>query len=130
MKLKELLSEDTDVVSGVIIYSKDKILLCLRTNDGEWSIPKGHVQVRETPIAGACRELYEETQIAIPESELELISFGMRKKSNGNPGLLYLYKHEAAGQYVPTLDHEHEAWGYFTIGNYPKPLDPILKGVI
>lgn len=130
MKLKELLSEDTDVVSGVIIYSKDKILLCLRTNDGDWSIPKGHVQVNETPVKGAVRELAEETKIYIPESELELVSFGMRTKSDGTPGLLYLYKHEAAGQYVPTLDHEHEAWGYFTVGNYPKPLDKILKGVI
>ena len=79
---------------------------------------------------GAVRELAEETKIYIPESELELVIFVMITKSDGTPGLLYLYKHEAAGQYVPTLDHEHEAWGYFTIGNYPKPLDKILKGVI
>ena len=130
MKLRELLSTDTDVVSGVIIYAKNKILLCLRTNDGEWSIPKGHVHVNETPVKGAVRELAEETKIYIPESELELVSFGMRTKSNGTPGLLYLYRHEGKGQYIPTLDHEHEAWGYFTIGNYPEPLDKILQGVI
>ena len=63
MKLKELLSADTDVVAGVIITVEGKILLCLRSKDGEWSIPKGHVQVSEAPVEGALRELAEETDI-------------------------------------------------------------------
>ena len=76
MKLKELLSADTDVVAGVIITVEGKILLCLRSKDGEWSIPKGHVQVSETPIQGALRELSEETDIQLHQDELELIDFG------------------------------------------------------
>ena len=67
-------------------------MLFRSTNDGEWSIPKGHVHVNETPVKGAVRELAEETKIYIPESELELVSFGMRTKSDGTfqtkaPGL-------------------------------------------
>ena len=130
MKLKDLLSADTDVVAGVIITVDNKILLCLRSKDGEWSIPKGHVQVNETPVKGALRELAEETDIYLHEGELELTDFGMRTKSDGTPGMIYLYKHDGAGQYVPKLNYEHEAWGYFAVGNYPKPLDKILQGVI
>ena len=130
MKLKDLLSEDTDIVAGVIIIVASKVLLCLRSKDGEWSIPKGHVQVNETPVKGALRELAEETDIYLHESELELANFGMRIKSDGLPGMHYLYTHNGSGQYVPKLDHEHEAWGYFAIGNYPEPLDKILQGVI
>jgi len=130
MKLKELLSADTDVVAGVIITVEGKILLCLRSKDGEWSIPKGHVQVSEAPVEGALRELAEETDIYLHEGDLELAEFGMRTKSDGTPGTIYLYKHDGAGQYIPKLNHEHEAWGYFTIGNYPEPLDKILQGVI
>ena len=130
MKLKELLSADTDVVAGVIIITDNKVLLCLRTKDGEWSIPKGHVQVGETPVQGALRELSEETDIQLHPDELELVDFGTRTKSDGTPGVLYLYKHNGAGQYVPKLDLEHDAWGYFEVGNYPEPLDKILQGVI
>ena len=130
MKLKELLSADTDVVAGVIITVEGKILLCLRSKDGSWSIPKGHVQVNETPIQGALRELSEETDIRLHQDELELVDFGMRTKSDGTLGMIYLYKHDGAGQYVPKLNLEHEAWGYFTVGNYPEPLDKILQGVI
>jgi|TARA_Y100000031_G_scaffold74160_1_gene81859 8-oxo-dGTP pyrophosphatase MutT (NUDIX family) len=130
MKLKELLSADTDVVAGVIITVDNKILLCLRSKDGSWSVPKGHVQVNETPVQGALRELSEETDIQLHQDELELVDFGMRTKSDGTPGMTYLYKHDGAGQYVPKLNLEHEAWGYFTVGNYPEPLDKILQGVI
>jgi ADP-ribose pyrophosphatase YjhB (NUDIX family) len=130
MKLKELLSADTDVVAGVIITVEGKILLCLRSKDGSWSIPKGHVQVNETPVQGALRELSEETDIQLHQDELELVDFGMRTKSDGTLGMIYLYKHDGAGQYVPKLNLEHEAWGYFTVGNYPEPLDKILQGVI
>jgi ADP-ribose pyrophosphatase YjhB (NUDIX family) len=130
MKLKELLSADTDVVAGVIITVDNKILLCLRSKDGSWSVPKGHVQVNETPVQGALRELSEETDIQLHQDELELVDFGMRTKSDGTLGMIYLYKHNGAGQYVPKLDLEHEAWGYFTVGNYPEPLDKILQGVI
>tara|TARA_Y100000310_G_scaffold151432_1_gene151029 strand:- start:1248 stop:1640 length:393 start_codon:yes stop_codon:yes gene_type:complete len=130
MKLKELLSADTDVVAGVIITVDNKILLCLRSKDGSWSVPKGHVQVNETPVQGALRELSEETNIQLHQDELELVDFGMRTKSDGTPGMTYLYKHDGAGQYVPKLNLEHEAWGYFTVGNYPEPLDKILQGVI
>ena len=130
MKLKELLSADTDVVAGVIIIVDDKVLLCLRSKDGSWSVPKGHVQVGETPVKGALRELVEETDIYLHENELELVDFGMRTKSDGTPGMIYLYKHNGAGQYIPKLNNEHQAWGYFAIGNYPEPLDKILQGVI
>ena len=130
MKLKELLSEDTDVVAGVIIIVEDKVLLCLRSKDGTWSVPKGHVQVSETPVQGALRELSEETDIHLHQDELELVDFGIRTKTDGTPGTIYLYKHNGAGQYVPKLNLEHEAWGYFTVGNYPEPLDKILQGVI
>ena len=130
MKLKELLSADTDVVAGVIITVEGKILLCLRSKDGSWSIPKGHVQVSEAPVEGALRELAEETDIYLHEGDLELAEFGMRTKSDGTPGMIYLYKHNGAGQYIPKLNNEHQAWGYFAIGNYPEPLDKILQGVI
>ena len=130
MKLKELLSADTDVVAGVIITVEGKILLCLRSKDGSWSVPKGHVKVSETPVQGALRELSEETNIQLHPDELELVDFGMRVKSDGLPGMIYLYKHDGVGQYVPKLNHEHEAWGYFTVDNYPEPLEKILQGVI
>ncbi len=53
---------------GVAIFKDDKILL-VQQNEGNWSLPKGHVEENETEMETAIREVKEETNI-----DVEIIS--------------------------------------------------------
>ena len=110
--------------SGVIVECKGKVLLCKRNNDGElpgeWSIPCGHIENNETPIDGAAREFYEETNIKINNGKL----VGMFKPASGN-GLFYTYLHNSPKEIHPDLDNEkdaieHSECNYFTYDEISK----------
>jgi len=49
--------------SGVVLDDADAVLLVRRTDNGEWSLPAGMVDVGEQPAEAALREIYEETGV-------------------------------------------------------------------
>ena len=51
--------------AGVIVTDGDHILLGHVTGSRHWDIPKGKVDSGETELAGAVRELYEETSMVV-----------------------------------------------------------------
>ena len=128
LKLKDLLFEghnDSDDTGGVLYYWYDKVLLCLGSRSGIWNVPKGHIQIGETPLEGSVREFTEETQIVlngIPELE------NTYDKDNG--GTFYLYVLKGEKRFVPHIDHEHTDWGYFDKDNLPKPIDDWVQEII
>jgi 8-oxo-dGTP pyrophosphatase MutT (NUDIX family) len=56
---------------GVIVTDGERILLGHATRSPRWDIPKGIAEPGETFAAAAKRELYEETGLTAPESELK-----------------------------------------------------------
>ena len=62
--LKENISKDTHKVSKVIITLNGKILF-LQKNNGKYELPGGHIEVGETAINGAKREVKEETGLDV-----------------------------------------------------------------
>lgn len=52
---------------GAIVFylkeNKEQILLIKHSNSGHWSFPKGHVEVGETEVETAVREIKEETGV-------------------------------------------------------------------
>lgn len=59
----------TESAGGVVVSNADGKILVVRQNHDKWSLPKGHVEENEDPIAAARREITEETGIA----ELDLL---------------------------------------------------------
>jgi 8-oxo-dGTP pyrophosphatase MutT (NUDIX family) len=55
---------------GVIVTDGQRLLLGHATRSPRWDIPKGGVEPGETLAEAACRELLEETGLAVPEAEL------------------------------------------------------------
>jgi ADP-ribose pyrophosphatase YjhB (NUDIX family) len=50
--------------ASVVVVKNTRLLLVLRANEpgaGRWSLPGGKLRVDESPVAGARRELFEET---------------------------------------------------------------------
>ena len=82
---------------GCIIIEKDKVLLIQQTK-GHWGFPKGHVEVGETEIETAIREVKEETNLDVVINEnkrytmeyitdkgtLKQVVLFIAKKTNGN----------------------------------------------
>ena len=48
---------------GIVVFKDNKILL-VHHNLGHWGMPKGHVELGETDIDAAMREVFEETGIS------------------------------------------------------------------
>jgi putative (di)nucleoside polyphosphate hydrolase len=58
---------------GVIVTDGERILLGHATRSPRWDIPKGIAEPGEEFAAAAKRELYEETGLSAPESELKAL---------------------------------------------------------
>jgi 8-oxo-dGTP diphosphatase len=130
--------------SGIIVNANNKVLLCKRNNDGslpgEWSIPGGKLEDNETPIDGAVREFYEETNLKV-NSPLNLCGMLKRYTRDGKnvKGLMYTFLMEVDGEMNPDLENaydgsEHTECGYFSYDELPKPigveLKRLLKGIL
>ncbi len=110
---------------GVMIQNeKDEVLLGLRRGShgsGEWSFPGGHLEIGETVLETAKREVKEETNLDVNKFELISVADEMRYlKSDGqhylNIGVKALY--EGGEPLVMELD-KCERWAWFSLDNLP-----------
>lgn len=115
--------------TGVLVKVGDEVLMCKRNSKGSlpgvWSIPAGSIEDNETPLAGAKREFFEETDKKI-EGKLKLIGFVNRHSRDGSKyrGLMYVFLYETDERIIPNLEtakdgEEHTECGYFTLENVP-----------
>jgi 8-oxo-dGTP pyrophosphatase MutT (NUDIX family) len=58
------------ISAGVIVTDGERLLLGHATRSPRWDIPKGGVEPGETLAGAACRELFEETGLAVEETAL------------------------------------------------------------
>ncbi len=64
------LMETWDIViagGGIVFNEKDELLLIFRR--GKWDLPKGKIELHETILKGAIREVVEETGVQILQTE-------------------------------------------------------------
>ncbi len=78
------LKEEQEVIfvgTGVLlINNQNQILIGCRSDNNEWCIPGGSLEVGENLVECAARELYEETGIIVDKSDLHLNSAEVLKK--------------------------------------------------
>jgi ADP-ribose pyrophosphatase YjhB (NUDIX family) len=116
-------SKKVKVVAGVIIQYGDKVLMCKRAENrtyaGQWSIPMGHVENNESPLNGAKREFFEETNIKL-SGDIKLID--IITKDNGTT--IYVYYKNSGKELIPDLENakdgrEHTECGYYSYEDLP-----------
>ncbi len=64
----------TQSAGGIILNDEGKVLL-VEQRRNVWSLPKGHLEGKETPLEAALREIYEEAGITKLELKKELGSY-------------------------------------------------------
>ena len=107
-----------------IAYIVDDELLCVKSVNGRWGIPKGHRHIDESPEDGAIREFTEETQIIL-NRPIKLSHIG--KKKNG--GDFHVFICQGDKKMTPRIGHEHIDWGYFRLFDLPKPFDDRVEKI-
>ena len=84
--------------------------LRVKSQPGAWGVPAGKIEANETPLQGACRELFEETGIAI-EPETQMRSLGALYICRPEVSYIYhLFQIMLDSKPSVTLSHEHQAY--------------------
>jgi 8-oxo-dGTP pyrophosphatase MutT (NUDIX family) len=105
--------------AGIIVLYEDEILLCKRSDSGQWAIPMGHMEEGEEPVDCAYREFYEETNLEITDP-IKSIGRIIKKKNGKVKSVLHVFLFEVDSEVEPNLEdaqdgHEHTECGYFDI---------------
>jgi 8-oxo-dGTP diphosphatase len=57
-------------VSGIVVSDDGRVLVIQRADNGRWEAPGGVLELDESPEEGVCREVAEETGLAVRVDEL------------------------------------------------------------
>ena len=102
---------------GVVLFNGTKVLLLQHpdgTKAGHWDFPKGHIEIGETEIQTAVRELGEETGIThvhmIPDFS-HTISYNLTKKGH-KIGKEVTFFIGLTNETHVVLSHEHQAFAW------------------
>ena len=79
-------------VACVAVTDGKVILMGKRRDNNKWTGPGGHMEPGEKPVAGAKRELFEESGINVPESALEFLSTKRITKPDGTKLIVHGFK--------------------------------------
>ena len=109
----------TPVVAVIARDNEGKILLIKRKIEpckGEWALPSGFMEIEESPIEAALRELTEETGLKGKSKKL----IGVYPNNSEIHGYLVtiIYEAEIVGGNLCAGDDAEEA-GFFTVGQFP-----------
>ena len=78
-------------VTGVVINDAGEILLHLRSDNGQWSLPGGALEPGEEPADAVVREVWEETGVKVVPERIVNVSSGadhLVKYPNGDEAII------------------------------------------
>lgn len=114
-----------DAAGILLVEPEGRCLLLLRSDDGTWALPGGHVEEGdETPLLAALRELGEETGYE-GDVEVERATLDARRARSGF--VYWTFGGHVTERFSPLLNAEHTDFGWFSTSDLPSPLHPGVK---
>lgn len=107
---------------GIILNSKNEILLCHRRDRDLWNLPGGRVELNESPWDTVIREIKEEICV---DSTIEKLLFINNKKNNDDFVFTFLCK--IIDNQEPGLSDEVDEIKYFSLVSLPENIGPKQK---
>jgi len=119
----------------LVLDTQNRLLLMKRSDNGNWGVPGGAMELGEEIEETARRELLEETSLEVEELTLFGVFSGdelyYRYPSGEevyNVSIAYLVR-DVQGD-VKLLDGEHRNYRYFELGNLPENISPPIKPIL
>ena len=114
----------TPIISVLLLpIKKNKIFLIKRANtgweDGKWSIPGGRVEIGDSIMESAIRELKEEVAIEIKKQDLELVHVEYIKDKFINFFFSFTPNNT---NIIPQEEDKVSDYGWFDLNNLPEPI--------
>jgi len=117
----------------LFIIDGNKILLLRRFNtgyeDGNYSVPAGHLSGNERVKTAMIREAKEEVGIGIKESDLEFIQIMHRKSDDERIDFFFLAK-KWSGDIEIKEPHKCDQLGWFNLDRLPENTIPYVRRAI
>jgi ADP-ribose pyrophosphatase YjhB (NUDIX family) len=131
---------------SALVYRGRELLLMRRSDNGHWSLPGGFVEMGESVVEAARREVAEETGYAVEIGRLvgvysdpktQIVDYGRkkgRKKGAGADGgdrrihvVNLCFEARVLAEGAMTTPEETLEIGFFDPGRLPEPLVPIQR---
>lgn len=121
--------------SYVLYQLHGKLLFGLRKNtgydDGNYSLPAGHLEPHEGPLEAARREFFEETGLDVLADSLDLVHVCFRKLHHQSERIDFFYlctKDYGAPRLQEPDKCDH--WRFFELENLPKNINrPVMEAL-
>ena len=120
------------LVSAVHLFlvRDNQVLLLRRCNtgyeDGNYSVPAGHLDGGEQITSAAIREAKEECGISISSRDLEVVGV-MHRKSNDERIDFFLATTKWVGEITNTEPHKCDDLSWYSVDELPENLIPYVK---
>jgi 8-oxo-dGTP pyrophosphatase MutT (NUDIX family) len=116
--------------AGIFFFSlnSSRFLYLLRTdpkNPGNWGIPGGKIEKKETLFEGLSRECREEIGFFPVDAKLIPI-----QKFTNHSFIYHTFFCPVKEEFIPVLNEEHCGYAWVGDNQYPKPLHPGLFNTI
>jgi 8-oxo-dGTP pyrophosphatase MutT (NUDIX family) len=109
----------------LIVRNGDQVLFLFRSGtgykDGEWNLPAGKVDGRETYHSAAVRELAEETGITIREADLRAVHVIERSEDGGDPWVGVYFEVTTDATPENREPDKHATLDWFALDALPTP---------
>jgi ADP-ribose pyrophosphatase YjhB (NUDIX family) len=119
--------------AGLVVIYNHKILLVHPTNASWWgtySIPKGRVEIGESPWGAALRECYEETGVQLTKSETMGCN-GQVNYPGGRRSVLYFLAYLKKLPEIKLRSPDEVNWaGFITAEQAEKRILPVFKQLL
>jgi len=113
-------------VACVALLHGGKILMGKRRDNLKFTNPGGHLNPGEAPLAGAVREVREESGISLHPDQLDHLDTKHVTKPDGAKLTVHAYKVELGGKPATSMtgdpDQEVHRWSWFPLHRLPSPL--------
>jgi len=119
----------------LVLDAQDRLLMMKRSDNGNWGVPGGAMELGESTEETARRELLEETGLEVGELILFDVFSGKElyyRYPSGeevyNVSVVYITR--SVKEIVNLFDGEHSDFQYFDLGQLPENISPPIKPIL
>lgn len=136
---KQISKNEINISAGLLVIQNNKILLVAQKNvikrECKYSIPKGKIEKKETPLAAAIRETFEETGLHIPTQYINKRPYILNIKTLRFKKRIIYFLTTLPNNFdtssIKILDHDEIYWsGFVDISIAQRKIQPFQKPII